>query len=155
MHVIAHSMGNRALAHALHESALEHPKGSPQIQNLILTAPDIDTGVFERIAKHVASTSRKTTIYASTRDKALNTSKRLQRYPRLGDARSLFVMKGIDTIDASAVSTDFLNHSYFGDNDNLLSDLHGVIERTPPAKRFWLEGVPTTEPQHWKFRRRR
>src|SRR4029077_17706276 len=54
VHIIAHSMGNRILANALKEIALAAPQGAlPQVQEVILTAPDIDAGVFRQIAGEI------------------------------------------------------------------------------------------------------
>lgn len=154
IHVVAHSMGNRALVNALFQLADRwRTDGLPRIENLLLTAPDIDRAVFLRLAAAMATTANKTTLYASSKDKALKLSKKLQIYPRAGDADDIVVVAGIDSIDATQLKTDFLSHSYYGDHRSVLSDFHELLEYgAPPARRFGLHGVPRGTPRYWEFR---
>jgi esterase/lipase superfamily enzyme/nucleoid DNA-binding protein len=155
VHVIAHSMGNRALANALHQVALAQAHDSVKIKNLVLTAPDIDADVFRDIAAEVAKTARRTTLYASSADKALMLSKKKALYPRAGDATEIVVVEGIDSIDATALKTDFVSHSYYGDNDSVLTDIHHLLTYGTPPPRFGLQGVPKNAPKYWRFQARR
>lgn len=154
IHVIAHSMGNRALVHALSELADKwRADGLPRIENLFLAAPDIDKGTFLELAAAMASTAGRATLYASSKDRALKEARRRQVYPRAGDADDIVVVPGIDSIDASDLETDFLSHSYYGDHRSVVSDLHELLEYgAPPGKRFGMRGVPTATPRYWKFR---
>jgi esterase/lipase superfamily enzyme/nucleoid DNA-binding protein len=154
VHVIAHSMGNRALVHALSELADKwRADGLPRIENLFLAAPDIDKGTFLELAAAMATTAGRTTLYASSKDRALKEARRRQVYPRAGDADEIVVLPGIDSIDASDLETDFLSHSYYGDHRSVVSDLHELLQYgAPPGKRFGMRGVPTTAPRYWKFR---
>jgi esterase/lipase superfamily enzyme len=152
VHVIAHSMGNRALVNALYQLALERRPRRAIIKNLILSAPDIDSDVFRDIAAEMAKTAKKTTLYASSKDKALQLSKSRALYPRAGDATEIVIVDGIDTIDASRLRTDFVGHSYFGEHTSVLTDIFEIVHRgTPPAKRVGLHGVPLAAPKYWKF----
>jgi len=45
IHIVARSMGNRALIYALHDIALEHSANAPKFKQIILAAPNIDGGV--------------------------------------------------------------------------------------------------------------
>src|SRR5262249_6226864 len=65
IHVIAHSMGNRALTDALRELALEGRKPA-SLHYVMLTAPDIDARVFKQVAEEVAAGAQRVTLYAST-----------------------------------------------------------------------------------------
>lgn len=154
IHVVAHSMGNRALVNALFQLAAKwRSDGLPRIQNLFLTAPDIDRGVFLKLAATMATTAKKTTLYASSKDKALKLSKTLQIYPRAGDAKEIVVVDGIDSIDATHLKTDFLSHSYYGDHRSVISDFHELMEYgSEPGKRFGLRGIPKKSPRYWEFR---
>jgi esterase/lipase superfamily enzyme len=129
VHVIAHSMGNRALVQALQQFARLDDK--PRFNQVILAAPDIDASVFKRdIAPVIKQSAEQLTIYASSKDKALKASKKVHNNQRVGDATGIpLVIAGIDTVDASAVDTDFLGHSYFGDEISLLKDI-GIVFKT-------------------------
>jgi esterase/lipase superfamily enzyme len=147
-------MGNRALVHALAQlSESWRERRLPRIRNLFLTAPDIDKGVFLQLAEAMSGTSMRSTLYASSRDKALKTSKALQSYPRAGDATDIVIVEGIDSIDATRLETDFLGHSYYGDNVSVISDFYSVLRHGhPPSARFGLRGIPRNSPQYWEFR---
>jgi len=155
VHLIAHSMGNRALTNALYQLAIEQ-RETPlaKFRNVILAAPDIDAGVFRQLAASVLRTADQVTLYASANDRALEASKELQIYPRAGDARNIVVISGIDTIDATRLNTDLLglHHSYYGDHTSLLSDIFQIIKQsTRPGQRFGLKGVPQNAPRYWQF----
>ncbi|MFO1267586.1 MAG: hypothetical protein U1F67_12910, partial [Rubrivivax sp.] len=68
---------------------------------------------------------------------------------------SIVVMSGLDTVDASNVSTEFLGHSYFGDSSTVMSDLMYVIQKSLPPQertRFALEPVRAAIGQYWRFK---
>lgn len=77
-------------------------------------------------------------------------------YRRLGESDDdIVVMPDLDTIDASTVSTDFLGHSYFGDNATVMSDLIYVIRKGTPVQLrtyYALEPVQAAIGQHWRFK---
>jgi hypothetical protein len=76
----------------------------------------------------------------------------IYKFPRAGDARQIVVVSGVETIDATHRHTDFLDHSYYGDNTHIVSDIQQMIEHdAPPAKRFGIEGVPVKLPKYWRF----
>ncbi len=128
IHVIAHSMGNRALVQAL--QSIAPLNGEPRFNEIILAAPDIDADIFKRdIAPAIKSAARRHTIYTSSNDKALKASKKLHAAKRLGDADSTpLAIANFETIDASAVDTDFLGHSYFADEVRLLKDIGLILK---------------------------
>jgi esterase/lipase superfamily enzyme len=76
----------------------------------MLTAPDIDAEVFTLLAQDTNRIGERVTLYASPEDKALRLSKQFHGYPRAGEA--IIVLPGVDTIDASAVDTSLVGHSY-------------------------------------------
>ena len=158
VHLIAHSMGSRALANAL--ASIVKTRGklpSPIFNQVILTAPDIDIGVFQNLAETVQKASMRTTLYASSNDEALKLSKQIHGYPRLGESGSnLTIVKGMDTIDASSVRTSFLGHSYYGDEDSVITDLYELLHLLkPPKERFYLEERNRKGASYWEFRRRK
>jgi esterase/lipase superfamily enzyme len=140
LYLIAHSMGNRALTEVLKDLAVRIREGEmPAFTEIFLTAPDIDADTFrEEIAPKITAAAHHVTLYASDSDKALKISKGVNGYPRAGDAgNGLVVVEGIDTIDATEVSTDFLGHSYF---DSVVPDIDLVVRQSlPPPDRGLLE----------------
>jgi esterase/lipase superfamily enzyme len=139
IHVIAHSMGNRAVCDAL--KALNSMRTEPHhmlLSHLVLAAPDIDAETFRELALVLKKISTYVTLYASSRDKAIRASQKLHKNPRAG-APPLVVVPGIDSIDASGLGADWLAHSYFSDNWPVLSDIHALLTAdTPATKRFGL-----------------
>src|SRR5690606_3207909 len=51
IHLIAHSMGNRALTDALELYALRHEGEPPAFEQVLFTAPDLDAGLFAAMAR--------------------------------------------------------------------------------------------------------
>ena len=152
VHLIAHSMGNRALTAALQSIAAEHD--APLFNQVILTAPDIDAAVFARdVVPAIRPSADRLTLYASSKDRALDISNDLHGYPRAGESgEHLVVVEGLDTIDASQVDTDLLGHSYFAQTRALLSDLYLLLHHgQPPAERNLLERQKNTL-TYWAIR---
>lgn len=157
IHLIAHSMGNRALTDALRDFALQ-AGGGPTFDEVILTAPDIDADTFRRdIAPAIVRTADRVTLYASSNDRALASSKQVHGYPRAGESGDhLVVVPGVDTVDVSAVDTSLfgLGHSYYGDNDTVLADLFDLIQQSkPPEQRKWLRPEAYEAMRYWVFQR--
>lgn len=154
VHLIAHSMGNRALTSALQTIAYEFRDSPPMFNQVVLTAPDIDADVFRRdIAPAVIKTAGRVTLYASSNDEALLLSKQIHGYPRAGDTGAgLLVIPGIDTIDVSTVDTSLIGHSYYGSNSTVLEDLLDLLhEAKPPEQRPWLHPMQLGRMMYWVF----
>jgi esterase/lipase superfamily enzyme len=151
IHLVAHSMGNRALAGALEQLRRDVNLSGMRFNQVVLAAPDIDGRRFrEEIAPRITSTAERVTLYASDGDKALLASRLLNRAPRAGQAgRNLIITPGVDTVDASAVDTSFLGHSYYGGSPAVLDDLQrlfhadapyvrpGLVRRQRPHGAYW------------------
>ena len=137
IHILAHSMGTRALANALKD--ISYIYDTPQFKNIILAAPDIDSEVFEsNLYPKIIKTTEKITIYASSNDKALEVSHSLHDGKRLGEGgENISVFKDIVTIDASGVDTSFmgLGHSYFAQKELLVNDLRALVHKSLPPQR--------------------
>ena len=157
IHLIAHSMGNRALTGALKDLALQRPEPArPQFDQVLLTAPDIDADVFKNeIAPAITKTAERVTLYASSNDAALLLSKKLHGYPRAGEAgRDIVIVPGMDTVDVTAVDTSLLGHSYYGDSGSVLSDFVEVLQDAKPAdQRKWLRPEFLGANKYWVFQR--
>ena len=154
VHLIAHSMGNRALTAALGSLASELPDEHPMFREVLLTAPDIDADVFRtQIAPAIVKTARRVTLYASSNDEALAMSKRVHGSPRAGDSGSgLVIVPDIDTIDVSTVDTSLIGHSYYGSNDSVIADMIDLLrDASPPDRRRWLRPMRLGQMLYWVF----
>lgn len=150
IHIIAHSMGNRAVCEAL--KALSYvPDSGVKFNHLVLAAADIDADTFRELAATLQKVSGHITLYESSKDKALRASKKIHGNPRAGEP--LLIIPGMDTIDATTVNTDFLGHSYFSETWTVLSDIHSILSKdTPPRERFGLDGVDNPDGKYYVFK---
>lgn len=156
VYLIAHSMGNRALTRAVASLLAEDPTVKARLRDVILTAPDIDAEVFKRdIAPALAVAGAPVTLYASSVDRALIASQKIHRYPRAGESgKSLVVVKGIETIDATDVDTSFVGHSYFAESTSVLSDIFYIVQGKLRAKdRFGLQEAQNEAGPYWRFKK--
>jgi esterase/lipase superfamily enzyme len=147
-------MGNRALSEAISRVGAAAARGGGTLFNeIVLTAPDIDTDTFvSDIAPAIVPTARRVTLYASSKDKALALSKKVHTYDRAGESGAKIVLvDGVDTIDVSAVDTNFVGHSYYGENKSVLSDIFNLIQGQPPSKRFGLKPRTRNKRFYWVF----
>src|SRR5205823_3705122 len=122
---------------------------------IILTAPDIDAAAFVRdVIPKIQKAGMRTTLYASSRDRALAFSEKVNGgHARAGTAgKNIVVAKGIETVDVSAVDTNFIGHFYYGDNRSVISDLFYVIRGSPPAERSFLQMLKKNDIDYWRFR---
>lgn len=154
VHLVAHSMGNRALTSALREMYYELDEKCPKFHEVVLTAPDVDAEVFRRdLAPAILRIAKRVTLYASSNDEALVVSKQVHGYARAGDSgEGLVVVPGMDTIDVSAVDSSLLGHSYYGSNRTVLADLFDLIRQGKPAnQRPWLQSASRDGLAYWVF----
>ncbi|HMB51713.1 MAG TPA: alpha/beta hydrolase, partial [Thermoanaerobaculia bacterium] len=155
IHLIAHSMGNRALTRALEGiAAAMGEQDGPRFREVVLTAPDVDAGVFRQLAAVMRRAAGRVTLYASSKDRALQASHKLNGFPRAGDAgEDLVVLPDVETVDASLVDTDLVGHFYYGDNRSVLSDVYYLLrEGKPPGERFGLHERQVADGPYWVFR---
>lgn len=143
VHLIAHSMGNAALAELLTQRGTKLSRRGQAIDQLILAAPDLDAGEFGNIAEFFTETAKGVTLYACETDRALLASQKLRSdYIRLGDVGpgGPMVVKDVDTIDVSAVGTELfsLNHNVYAKNRGVLDDIGALFLSgvRPPGKRM-------------------
>lgn len=153
VHVIAHSMGNRILTGALADPAVADGPG--RLGQVVFAAPDVDADVFAQRAKRFAGRAERCTLYVSDRDQPLNLSRRLARYPRAGQAGDgVLVVDGVDTVDASALDTGLVSHSYVLEHRSVLSDVYSLLRHGhPPNERFGLRPFVSPTGTYWAFRR--
>jgi esterase/lipase superfamily enzyme len=103
IHIIAHSMGNRAVCDALKALSYD-PSNRVKFNHLVLAAPDIDAETFQELATLLQRLAARITLYESSNDKALFASKKIHGNARAGEP--LLIIPGLDTIDASLIDTD-------------------------------------------------
>jgi esterase/lipase superfamily enzyme len=155
IHLIAHSMGNRALTDALAEIAQVAEAEETRFNQVVLAAPDIDADIFrQQIAPAVVSKADRVTLYASSNDLALLASRTFNSGDlRVGDTSDgLVLFPGIETIDVSGVDTSLLGHSYYGSNPTVLTDLKGLLKSALPAdQRPFLQPVVDQPMRYWIF----
>jgi esterase/lipase superfamily enzyme len=152
VHVIAHSMGNRALTRIL--EGISPPTDPPLFNQIVLAAPDIDSGEFLHLAEAIQHKAKRITLYASSNDQAIKLSKNIHEYPRAGESGpDIVVAPGLDTIDASNVDTSMLGHSYFAEKRTVISDLFYLIrDGKGPDERHSLEPRTSSRGQYWAFK---
>jgi esterase/lipase superfamily enzyme len=154
VHVIAHSMGNRALIECLSTLDLAGlPRGSAVLDQVVFAAPDFDADTLADLAAQLSSRARRYTLYASSGDLALRASRELRRgLRRAGESGDdLLVVNGIDTIDASHVDTSLLGHGYFGER-TILGDIFYLLkDRKSPDDRYGLTPRTRANRKYWEF----
>lgn len=136
IYLVAHSMGTRVLSNAVALVMNERPDLKKRFKEIILAAPDIDAEVFiNDLAPKLIDAARNTTLYASSDDRALKTSREVHGgYARAGDAgENLIVLDNIDTIDATGIDASLLRHSYFAEAVSILKDIKELVGLSKPA----------------------
>ncbi len=141
IHIIAHSMGNRATLKALKLLAEEVSAGiaeKPKINQIILAAPDVDRNRFVTLTGAIRSLARHITLYASGKDLALIASGKFAGASRAGAVppEGPVIAQGVDTIDITAVDTDWfsLNHSSFAERSQLVTDVQRLLMKGQSPK---------------------
>lgn len=143
--LVGHSMGARLSLDALLKLAEQHPQWLGQVKHVILAAPDIDRsdmiGQLATLMRH--ESAPRVTIYASTRDKVLQTAWLTNGYPRGGDLGSTYpgllgngptpplypepIDPRVTFVDTSAVSTGLSGHADYVYSPETAADICRVI----------------------------
>ncbi len=130
IHVIAHSMGSRALTAAVKEIGNRNA-GTPVFNEMILAAPDIDAGLFRNMAPALTAATDRVTLYASTKDQALLASRRVHggTYLRAGEIQddgvgTPVIVSPVESVDVSNVTG---GHSYIADSGRILDDVRNIL----------------------------
>jgi len=124
LHIVSHSMGNRAVLLALSRFDLA---GLP-LGQLILIAPDVDAQIFAELMAHSGPFHRKT-MYVSQHDWALQAAGFLRSGTnRAGDAKKQYVvLSGVDTVDLSPLKAGVTGHSIYDYSQLVFDDLGAVL----------------------------
>ena len=154
IHLIAHSMGNRALTDALELFALRHDGEKPAFDQVLFTAPDLDAGLFAEMMKTIRTTAERITLYASNKDWALAVSRQLHGdSPRAGQGgRQILHLADVDSIDMTEIGEDMLKHSYYANNPSALTDILSLFWRdAPPEKRCGMTPAEGEYGSYWEY----
>ena len=129
VHLLGHSMGAFALVDAFLNNPLPDNFDLSKIGEFVLLAPDIDTEVFRRdFGPKLVEAGLKITLYTSSNDKAMASSRAINGYSRAGDSfEGAVVVPGIETIDATAANDSILGHSYFEESQTVGNDLSELL----------------------------
>lgn len=143
VHLIAHSMGNRALIRAVDRIARDAQRRSGvRFGQIILAAPDIDSRLFAQLCQAYTQMAERTTLYASPRDRALGASEWLHGYARAGLLPPVQIEAGIDTVNVSSTDLTVLGHGYVAEARSVVADIHALIRgNRAPSERFGLQHV--------------
>lgn len=154
IHLIAHSMGNRALTDALELYALRHEGEPPAFDQVLFTAPDLDAGLFAEMAKTIKSTAQRMTLYASNKDWALAVSRKLHGdAARAGQGGNRIIHADIfDSVDMTSIGDDMLAHSYYANNPSALTDILSLFWRdAPPQDRCGMVRAEGEFGNYWQY----
>ena len=153
--VLAHSMGSRGALFAL-QRLVTDLEMRPLIRRLTLLAPDFDTDTFVELLPRLAPVVGAVALYASSKDTALATSRRINGHPRLGEAGDyLTVVEGVETIDVSSSGRyQIFGHEYFYYNPWVAADLAELLgENTPATARRSLRARQRDGLSYWEINR--
>jgi esterase/lipase superfamily enzyme len=152
VHIIAHSMGNRGVLRAMNRIAANaEQRTRVPFDQIILAAADVDAETFRNLCSAYSRVSRRTTLYVSSRDRAVEASKWLHDFPRAGLLPPVLVTSGIDTINVTNADLTMLGHGYVAEAREVLTDMHNLLEHgDPPGRRFGLRELRTeTGSAYW------
>jgi esterase/lipase superfamily enzyme len=149
VHLIAHGMGNRALAEALELYALRHAAegAEPPFEQVVFAAPDMDAGRFAGMVETIAPVAKRLTLYASSSDAALTVPRELfGDRPRAGETgESILVAQGIDTIVVTDAAALTAYNAALGDMLSLFWD------DAAPGERCGLEPQRALDGAYWSY----
>ncbi len=150
--VVAHSLGTRGVFLALVQLARRHHESIPLINQLVLTAPDIDAGIFQQYLTAIQPLTYNLSLYASENDKPLVLSEEVHGYPRLGQpGPHLDNLDGIEIIDISDVGVrSFSGHLYHLYHDGVMQDLDLLLNQGVPASE--RETLTASTKNRWRLK---
>ncbi len=152
--VVSHSMGTRGTVLALVRMSDRYNPNTPLLNQLVLVAADIDSGIFRQYLEVIRPLVGRITLYVSDNDKALSISEDVHGYPRLGKTGAhLRDLVGVEIIDVSATgrrrASGHLYHLY---NEAAINDLDQLLnENLPASSREGLQQDLQTGPNYWRL----
>jgi esterase/lipase superfamily enzyme len=145
VHVIAHSMGNRGVLGAVNKiGRIAQGRTGVRFGQFILAAADVDADVFRDECDPYRQMGKRTTLYISAKDLAVEAASWLYDYHRVGFLPPVAVLPGIDTIAVTNIDLTLLGHGYVAEARDVLKDIHALIHRDQsPDRRFGLRPAAT------------
>lgn len=124
--LVAHSMGNRLMMAALKSLAGYPALQERKFDHLVMGSADIEAKTFTGLWPDAAKIVARTTLYASSRDKAMWAADLFAGERRIGDARNMpQTFAGVSTIETSEVGGAGIGHDDYsrGGMANLQANL--------------------------------
>jgi esterase/lipase superfamily enzyme len=153
--VIAHSMGNRGLLRAMQRIVNTASTSSRKpFRHIVFAAPDVDSTVFLDLASVHKQLAENTTLYLSSKDRALASSGLVHDAPRAGFVPPVTIVDGIDVIEVANADLTLLGHGYYGAAEGVLYDMRELlIHGTEPIKRARLSEAlePINAGKYWRI----
>jgi esterase/lipase superfamily enzyme len=151
VHIIAHSMGNRALLRAIDRISLRAgERADVCFDQIILAAADVDQDSFRRLSVAYQRVATRTTMYVCAKDRAAEASRWLHEYPRAGLTPPVLIVPGIDTVSVSNLDLTLLGHGYVAEARELLTDIHALLQHgAAPKDRFGLRKQLGPGGEYW------
>ena len=141
--IFAHSMGSRVAIRGVAATFADHKP--VRVQHLVLAAPDVQIGDYVATMRQ-ASTIGRATIYVSRRDKALFLSAIIHFHHRLGQVNvERWNLPRTDIVDVSAEDHSKDGHGYAIHDQQILSDIYGVVTDAPFPHRKWCKSKAYTD----------
>jgi esterase/lipase superfamily enzyme len=143
--IVAHSMGNRIAL-----------RGLEMIPNCadaaVMAAPDVYAREVTTGLPLIRKGVKRVTIYASQTDQALLASNIFHQDYRIGlFEHDPFIVSGMDTIDATAVDTSMLGHSYYLESAVVAGDIAGFLSGKAPQARPHLRQETVENFDYWSI----
>ncbi|MEG3640334.1 alpha/beta hydrolase [Magnetococcus sp. PR-3] len=155
IYLLAHSMGTNLLGMALEKIEGKLKENTrPLFNEIVLAAPDIDAGTFQKeIAPAMRQLAKRTTVYAASQDMALRVSKEFHGgFHRLGDSSEPIVpVSGIDMVDVSKVNVSDIGHGYYAKIRQLLKDIRGVFLGKSVSERALQPRESVDQQRYWSI----
>lgn len=134
IHVLAHSMGNYALSHAVDSIAHDNARARRLWGEVILAAADEDETAFEpgKRFHRLGEFCNRVSVYINRNDKALVisdvTKPNPDRLGALGPRNPRALSTQVEIIDCQRVAaTSITQHSYYRDSPSVVADITAVL----------------------------
>lgn len=155
IHLLAHSMGNYVLRHALQAALKLAPRGHlpTLLDNVFLMHADEDADAFEHDhkLKRLNELTRAVHVYVSRHDRALLggalTKTKTARLGQAGPSKPFDLPAGVTVVDMSRLDrfvTDFIGHSLYDERPQAIRDVLQVLGGLEPHEvqgRAWDPGT--------------
>jgi len=127
LNIVAHSMGNRAVVRLFGRLSVQSERPG-KLGHVIFAAPDIDADLFRQSTPKFKHLPKRMSAYVSRADVAVQASKILHGYDRVGLAPPVTIADGVETILVEGFDVfEFLCHDYVATAGPVLHDLFNLI----------------------------